>query len=438
MSENGRFIFCSRCGTKINEGTNFCPNCGMEIPAQYQNAWQNGPHPGNGQQAGNAAQYGQGSNQYGGNQYGGNNGGNGNNFPVIAIVLAIVGVLVMAIICFIAVRTFLSKKENNVAENEISTAISTEAVISEESSEIEETVEIETSSTEFAEKDNEASSTEEIADAAPADLPTEDDIRGCLDRFIDWSGLQMIEIGEPVSGLNESIAIPIAVCYTGHDYDKYQYTEDGTALMIPIEDVNETMEKLFGKKYDLDGYDESNYMTMRLDENYFGMTMGDWGESYPKYDITSVKEEADGSFTVEVEYYEWSDVDQMRINGSQMNMIYSCKADASKPYGFYITDMKTEGSSNSSGEVEISESSEDGYSDAELIKMAEAYYTRKNGVKPPSVAIDSSDGNMVLIHLYENVTNEDEAHTATWDWYNVDRTTGKGEDILGNSIDITE
>lgn len=74
------------------------------------------------------------------------------------------------------------------------------------------------------------------------------------------------------------------------------------------------------------------------------------------------------------------------------------------------------------------------FSDDELCEMARKYYASlsESGYTPEYIVIDSEEGNMVLIHLYDMV----EDHTATCDWYEVDRNTGMGTDILGNMIDL--
>lgn len=82
-----------------------------------------------------------------------------------------------------------------------------------------------------------------------------------------------------------------------------------------------------------------------------------------------------------------------------------------------------------SREEQISE----GYSEEELCDMARIYYSMKNGQEPPIVEVDSVEGDIVSIHLYEDMGD----HTATWDWYSVDRTTGKGSSMM-DQIDLTE
>lgn len=73
------------------------------------------------------------------------------------------------------------------------------------------------------------------------------------------------------------------------------------------------------------------------------------------------------------------------------------------------------------------------YSEEELCEMAKVYYYMRNGVEPPIVEVDSVEGNIVSIHLYEDMGD----HTATWDWYSIDKTTGKGSGF-NDLVDLTE
>ncbi|MBQ7563199.1 MAG: YARHG domain-containing protein [Lachnospiraceae bacterium] len=76
-----------------------------------------------------------------------------------------------------------------------------------------------------------------------------------------------------------------------------------------------------------------------------------------------------------------------------------------------------------------------GYTNAELCKMAQDYYQKHNNYRPPIAEVDSTEGDEVTIHLYENVGN----HTATSAWYVINRKTGKGyDDIFGDAIDLTK
>ena len=73
-----------------------------------------------------------------------------------------------------------------------------------------------------------------------------------------------------------------------------------------------------------------------------------------------------------------------------------------------------------------------GYSDEQLCQMAKKYYLSHNGQEPPIVEVDHVDGDMVTIHLYEIVVD----HTATWEWYTVNRKTAVGTTFMGDKIDL--
>ena len=74
-----------------------------------------------------------------------------------------------------------------------------------------------------------------------------------------------------------------------------------------------------------------------------------------------------------------------------------------------------------------------GYTNNELCQMALNYYSRHYGYRPGIAEVDSVNGNMVTLHLYDDMGT----HTATSAWYEIDRTTGKGTDeIMGGKVDL--
>ncbi|MCR5222329.1 MAG: YARHG domain-containing protein [Lachnospiraceae bacterium] len=74
-----------------------------------------------------------------------------------------------------------------------------------------------------------------------------------------------------------------------------------------------------------------------------------------------------------------------------------------------------------------------GYSNNELCQMALNYYSKHYGYRPGIAEVDSVNGNMVTIHLYDDMGT----HTATSAWYEIDRNTGKGTDeIMGGKVDL--
>lgn len=77
-----------------------------------------------------------------------------------------------------------------------------------------------------------------------------------------------------------------------------------------------------------------------------------------------------------------------------------------------------------------------GHSTSELEEMALIYYTKKHNYKPSHAEafVDEKDENIINIHLYDIVDD----HTATVDWYAVDKYTAEGTNILGEEIDLME
>lgn len=73
------------------------------------------------------------------------------------------------------------------------------------------------------------------------------------------------------------------------------------------------------------------------------------------------------------------------------------------------------------------------YSDKELCQMARQYYQNMHGYTPEHVLVDHTDGSKVTIHLFE-ITG---GHTATSDWYEVERDTGVGTSFFGETIDLS-
>ena len=86
----------------------------------------------------------------------------------------------------------------------------------------------------------------------------------------------------------------------------------------------------------------------------------------------------------------------------------------------------------------------DGYSNEQLLEMAENFYRGEHGFTPSHVEIDSANGNEVVIRLCENMDefmngeSEIVVRASTEDWYTVDRLTGKGKNILLEEVDLTQ
>ena len=84
--------------------------------------------------------------------------------------------------------------------------------------------------------------------------------------------------------------------------------------------------------------------------------------------------------------------------------------------------------------TDLKEPEKSSYTHNELCKMALDYYEKQTGYRPGTCEVDSTNGDMVTLHLFDDEGD----HTATAAWYEVDRKTGKGTDTMtGESVDLT-
>ena len=73
--------------------------------------------------------------------------------------------------------------------------------------------------------------------------------------------------------------------------------------------------------------------------------------------------------------------------------------------------------------------------DEELCKLAQQYYEKyHDGFSPEIVEVVSWEYDKAVIRLYDNM----EDHTATYEWYTVDRKTGIGENLLSEEVNLLE
>lgn len=110
----------------------------------------------------------------------------------------------------------------------------------------------------------------------------------------------------------------------------------------------------------------------------------------------------------------------------------SVKAGSRVPQGEIIFVELNRGASSQTNQSSSYKENNNFVDDTKLCKLASDYYYNHKGVRPPVVRIDSYDGDIVVIHLYEALTD----HDATWDWYHVNRNTGETTNIMGESFNI--
>lgn len=83
------------------------------------------------------------------------------------------------------------------------------------------------------------------------------------------------------------------------------------------------------------------------------------------------------------------------------------------------------------------------YTNEELTELARNYYRELYGFAPSYVEVDHEEGDMVTLWLYDmneflNENGEIAGSANTRDWYTIDRTTGKGEDVNFNEVDLSK
>ena len=78
----------------------------------------------------------------------------------------------------------------------------------------------------------------------------------------------------------------------------------------------------------------------------------------------------------------------------------------------------------------------DGYTDDEIVALARTYASGAYGETPQYIDVDGHDGNTVILHLYNMVSDRASSHTGTIDWLYIDRYTLEGTNLLGNYVHL--
>ena len=74
------------------------------------------------------------------------------------------------------------------------------------------------------------------------------------------------------------------------------------------------------------------------------------------------------------------------------------------------------------------------FTNEQLIEKIKIYRENRGEYIPEFIVIDSESGDIVTLHLYDDMGT----HIATSDWYYINRNTGKGENLLGEVIDLNK
>jgi hypothetical protein len=78
----------------------------------------------------------------------------------------------------------------------------------------------------------------------------------------------------------------------------------------------------------------------------------------------------------------------------------------------------------------------DGFTDDEIVELARTYASGAYGETPQYIDVDGHDGNTVILHLYNMVSDGASSHTGTIDWLYIDRYTLEGTNLLGEHVHL--
>lgn len=98
-----------------------------------------------------------------------------------------------------------------------------------------------------------------------------------------------------------------------------------------------------------------------------------------------------------------------------------------------VTGIPAAASDHHGSEHHDSETHHVNYSDQDLCNWALHHYEQNYGYTPKCVEVDGYEGNVIIIHLYDIVSD----HTATLDWYYIDRETGHGYNFFDEAVDLS-
>ena len=72
----------------------------------------------------------------------------------------------------------------------------------------------------------------------------------------------------------------------------------------------------------------------------------------------------------------------------------------------------------------------------EIVALARTYASGAYSETPQYIDVDSHDGNTVILHLYDMVSDGATSHTGTIDWLYIDRYTLEGTNLLGDYVHL--
>ena len=129
-----------------------------------------------------------------------------------------------------------------------------------------------------------------------------------LASFLTWTGIQyMYYENRSFETLTPEAALSMAgfAIINNYAYDESWYDENNGGYAIPAELIDAYTLNYFGTTYDISGFEVSDLypMVAPTQNNELLVQVGDWGLVEPVFAISSVIQEADGSYIVTVDYH---------------------------------------------------------------------------------------------------------------------------------------
>lgn len=164
-----------------------------------------------------------------------------------------------------------------------------------------------------------------------------------LQSFLSWSGMQYIYDKAQYDTLTTEAALSMAAfaIVSNQDYDEAWYDEQTGGYALSDSIVSEYTNNYFGKAYDISSFQNTGeYSMVSLTENGdLLIQVGDWGMAAPAFEVQDVTENADGSYTVSVDY-SFYDYELQENSEVLADAVYTFMPNADSTFGYVITDMQ--------------------------------------------------------------------------------------------------
>lgn len=179
--------------------------------------------------------------------------------------------------------------------------------------------------------------------------PSESVVKEILDKFSN-DGMVMyvydknMNNSSGISKMTVDEAVFTAVCIAKtENADKVKQDMEGVTV-IPKALLEETEVKYFGKTFNLSEMSSDKvYSIERMSDGGAKSYAGEWGMAQPRYTVNSIEPVSGdkNSFTVKAVYCLYSEFDKKELD-PHYNVTYTLTASDKSPYGYVITDIKSE------------------------------------------------------------------------------------------------